>query len=194
MFDKKLFASLQKECEAQDAAREIAIKQSRDVLKQSKKAIYSLHRGQTQTAQEFLNEARAGIKDIRLQGEEHPTLLCTGAFLEAQEEFAEASLYYAFILEQPLPSPAALGLHLDEYLAGLCDLVGELVRAAINASLKEDYATTQRISTWVGDLYAELMMFDFRNSPLRRKFDAIKYGLEKLEDLLLNLKLREKIR
>jgi hypothetical protein len=39
-----------------------------------------------------------------------------------------------------------------------------------------------------------LMMFDFRNIPVRRKFDSIKYGLNKLENLILELKLKNKIK
>ena len=38
------------------------------------------------------------------------------------------------------------------------------------------------------------MMFDFRNIPARKKFDSIKYGLEKLENLVLELKLKNKIK
>jgi hypothetical protein len=34
------------------------------------------------------------------------------------------------------------------------------------------------------------MLFDWRNTPARKKFDSIKYGLEKLEDLALKIKMK----
>ena len=45
----------------------------------------------------------------------------------------------------------------------------------------------------VDEIYGELLKFDFRDSDLRRKFDSVKYDLKKLEDLLLELKLKGKI-
>lgn len=42
----------------------------------------------------------------------------------------------------------------------------------------------------VDELYGELLAFDFRDNDIRRKFDAVKYDLRKLEDLVLDLKLK----
>ena len=53
--------------------------------------------------------------------------------------------------------------------------------------------TALRIREFVTEIYEELLLFDFRNIPVRKKFDSIKYGLEKLEDLVLELKLKKKI-
>ena len=39
-------------------------------------------------------------------------------------------------------------------------------------------------------MYGELLKFDFRDNEVRRKFDAVKYDLRKLEDLVLDLKLK----
>ena len=78
------------------------------------------------------------------------------------------------------------------YLPGVCDLVGELTRRAINAAIKEDYATTFEIKDVVSEIFEELMLFDLRNIPARKKFDSIKYSLEKLEEVALNVKLKRK--
>jgi hypothetical protein len=40
-------------------------------------------------------------------------------------------------------------------------------------------------------LLAQLQAFDFRNGALRRKFDAIKYTLKKLEQVVYELSLSE---
>jgi hypothetical protein len=38
-------------------------------------------------------------------------------------------------------------------------------------------------------LNGQLMGFDFRNGPLRRKYDGVKWGLRRLEDLLFEQSL-----
>ena len=117
-------------------------------------------------------------------------LAMVGAYGEALEEFVEASCYAEFITKKRIPSSNELGVDTEIYLPGLCDLVGELVRKAINSVLKDDAKSALAIKDVVEDLYAELMLFDFRNGPLRKKFDAIKYGLEKLEDLAVKIKVK----
>lgn len=176
-----------------DATRESIIKTSRDALKSSKKAIYATHRGDTKGATALLKDAKKTLATVTKLAGTTAGLQTIGALTEAQEEFAEASFYLAFAIGEPLPSPSDLDVRPDQYLAGLCDLCGELTRAAINAAIAEDYRKTKAIKDLVGNIYAELMKFDFRNSPLRRKFDSIKYGLEKLEDTVLDLKLRDRL-
>ena len=39
-------------------------------------------------------------------------------------------------------------------------------------------------------IYGELLKFDFRDNEIRRKVDAVKYELRKLEDLVLDLKFK----
>lgn len=190
MIDKKLFEQMHGEMDSFDQAREKLIKISRDVLKSSKGAIYSLHRADEKTAQKQLKDAKAIIDQMNALVKKDPHLALVGSYNDALEEFVEASCYFEFVTKKRLPSPKELGVDTDVYLPGLCDLVGELVRKAINSVLKNDTKTALEIKDVVEELYAELMLFDFRNSPLRKKFDAIKYSLEKLEDLAVKLKLK----
>ncbi len=41
-------------------------------------------------------------------------------------------------------------------------------------------------------LLSQLAKFDFRNGPLRRKFDAVKYAVKKLEGILYDLAINDK--
>lgn len=38
-------------------------------------------------------------------------------------------------------------------------------------------------------LFGELVEFDFRNGPLRKKFDGVKYDVRKIDDILYELSL-----
>lgn len=190
MLDKKVFEQMRTEIESFDSARESLIKTSRDILKSSKGAIYSIHRDEIKTAEKQLADAQKCIAQINALIKKDAHLAGVGAYTEALEEFVEAKCYFDFTSKNKIPSPKDLGVDADVYLPGLCDLIGELVRKAINSVLKNDVKTALSIKDFVEDVYDELMMFDFRNSPLRKKFDAIKYSLEKLEDLALKIKMK----
>ncbi len=191
MIDKQGFAELRKQVEEYDVLREHTIKDSRDALKLSKAAIYSLHRNELSTAQKQLSDAKKILDTIRNKCNKEPTLLLTGTYAEALEEYAEAQCYYHYLTQKKIPLARELGLDPETYLAGLCDTVGELVRKAVNSVIQGDNATALEIKEVVGALYEELMLFDFRNTPVRRKFDSIKYSLEKLEELALKIKMKE---
>ncbi len=190
MIDKKSFEQMRRQFEQFDALREQLIKLSRDILKNSKASIYSVHRNELQTAMSQLESARKTIKRIEAMVKKDIHLAQVGAWAEALEEYVEASCYYSFVAKKRIPTPDELHVEPDIYIPGICDFIGELTRRAVNAAIKEDYKTTLLIKEVVTDLYAELMLFDFRNIPARKKFDAIKYSLEKLEDIALQLKLK----
>lgn len=190
--NKKAFVEMRTHLQRFDRMRDELIKTSRDALTLSKKAIYSLHRNETVTAKQQLSAARKTIARMNKLLRQDPHLAVTGAYNEALEEYVEAACYYSLLTSRQLPTARALGVDIDSYLPGLCDLVGELVRKAINSVIKGDTKTALEIRDFVTAVYQELMLFDFRNSPVRRKFDSIKYGLEKLEDLALQIKMKKR--
>lgn len=194
MINKKAFTGMRKQIEKFDSLREDLIKTSRDLLKISKAAIYNIHRHKISDAEKQLKKAKTIIKKMNSFIKKDATLASVGAYSEALEEYVEASCYYKFIKNNKLPTAKELGVETMVYLQGVCDLVGELVRKAINSSIKGEFKTALKIRDFVADIYGELMMFDFRNSPVRRKFDSIKYGLDKLENLILELKLKKKLK
>jgi translin len=189
--DKNAFALMRKQMSLHDSLRDELIKTSRDALTLSKKSIYSLHRGESKEASSQLASAKKIIAKMNALIRKDAHLAVTGAYLEAIEEYVEASCYYSLLAKKELPTPKQLGVDIDSYVPGLCDLVGELVRKAINSAIKNDTKTALEIRDFVTQVYQELMLFDFRNSPVRRKFDSIKYGLEKLEDLALQIKMKK---
>lgn len=192
MTDTALFKRLRERMERFDAQREQLIRESRDALQLSKKAIYALHRKNPAGAKKQLGQAARVLRKLRAFAQKDCRLATQGAFLEAQEEYAEAECFYHFIAGKTFPSPEKLGVDTETYLAGVCDVVGELVRRAVNAAAQGDAKTPLAIKDAVAAIHEELMLFDFRNIPVRRKFDSIKYGLEKLENLALELSLRRK--
>ncbi|VVB81194.1 Translin family protein [uncultured archaeon] len=191
MINKKAFQEMREQMEKFDSLREQLIIQSRTVLKSSKQAIYAAHRGDMKEADKLLEEAKSTIKknDVLVKKDVH--LANVGAYSEGLEEYTEASCYVHYLKTGQIPTPKELGVDADTYLPALSDVIGELVRKAINSAIQGDYDKALAIKFIAGELYEELMLFDWRNSPARKKFDAIKYGLEKLEDLALKIKFKK---
>ncbi len=190
MINKKVFQELREEMEKFDEQREELIKHSRVVLKDSKAAIYSAHRGDMKEAQKLLNEAKKTLSNVENLIKKDNHLAATGAYTDALEEYAEAACYVHYLVTKQIATPKQIGVDAETYLPALGDLVGELVRKAVNSVIAGDTRTALEIKDAVSELYAELMLFDWRNTPARKKFDSIKYGLEKLEDLALKVKMK----
>ncbi|MDD5086725.1 MAG: hypothetical protein PHV16_03140 [Candidatus Nanoarchaeia archaeon] len=190
MANKKDFENMRKELEAFEKHREIVISKSREVIQLSKKIIYAVHRLDINLADKFLKDIKLRLNELNKEAYKSPELIYNGQYKVAVQEFVEAACYLEFVKTKEIPSAKQLKVNTESYIAGICDLTGELVRKAINSAINNDYDEALLIKNFVNDLYNELMLFDFRNE-LRRKFDSIKYDLKKLDDVALGIKLKK---
>ncbi len=187
MINKKEFAKLRKEVKGYDSERERLIKKSRDVLKLSKRVIYAVHRDEMGEAGRLMKEMEREKKELNKIARHSQGLLFEGSYKVAIQEYVEAVLYYHFVREGRLVD---VNVPVDYFVLGLADLPGELVRKAVFLAGKGKVEAVVRIKELVDEVYGELLKFDFRNNEIRRKVDAVKYDLRKLEDLVLDLKLK----
>ncbi|NJO18494.1 MAG: hypothetical protein HC877_23015, partial [Thioploca sp.] len=75
----------------------------------------------------------------------------------------------------------------EEYLAGLCDLSGELARRAVLRAVVKDVKAVAGIREFVVGLQGGFLKFDLRNGELRKKADQIKWNLKRIEDVWYDL-------
>jgi len=190
MLDKKDFENMRKEYHDFDERREKLIKTSRDLLKLSKQIIYAVHRQDMKSAKTSVAKINAVLGALKKIIKNNPGLETVGAYRTAVGEYVEALLYYHFIKDNKIPTHKQLKVKTEHYLLGLCDLTGEFVRKAVYLAGKGKYDYVVKIKDCIDDIYGELIKFNIRNGDLRRKFDSIKYDLKKLEDLVLQLKLK----
>ena len=193
MLDEKDFAEMVEEYSKSDSIREDVIKLGRDIIKLSKQIIYNTHRNNLDKAESGVKEIKKLIVSFNKTAEKDPELLYSGTYRSALQEYVEAVAYFSFVKEKIIPSRKDLNIRLECYLLGLCDLTGELVRNAILSATKEKYSEVKSVYSLVEEIFNNMLQFDFRNSDLRKKFDGVKYDLKKLEDLVLQLKLKDKI-
>jgi len=83
-----------------------------------------------------------------------------------------------------------LKLDIEEYLIGLCHLCNDLSRLAVNSVTNQDFQRPIKIAEFMNSLYTGFRMLNLKNDTLRKKFDAIKYDLKKVEEVVYDLSIR----
>lgn len=79
---------------------------------------------------------------------------------------------------------------MEDYLLGLLNLASELSRFAVNAVTSEDYERPLKISKFVGDLNSGFRLLNLKNDGLRKRFDALKYDVKKIEEIVYDISIR----
>lgn len=184
---------IRKDMEKADKVREKVIRQSRKIIKTSKTAIGAVHRDEIAKAENVLDKMRDDLKELKDTAKKNPRLQYEGIFRVAVQEYVEALSLLEFLKSNKIITYNQEFVNEENYIAGLCDLSGELVRKAINSSINDNYDMAVKIRKVLEDLYIELSKFEFRNGELRRKYDGIKYDIKKLDDLVFQLKMKDKI-
>ncbi len=175
--------------EEADKEREIVIKDSRNVLKAAKQAIFALHRNNLDEAKSLLKTAKDEKETI--EKKINNPRVHSGSFNNACEEYAEAALFLHFQENSELLSFSDIEVTEEEYLGACADLTGELGRRAVILATERKADEVKKIRDFTDDIYGEFVKFDFRNGDLRRKYDSIKYNLQKMEQVLYNLEMNK---
>lgn len=81
-------------------------------------------------------------------------------------------------------------LTLEEYLLSLTDLTSDLSRLATNAVTMGDFELPLTISSFIKDLFAGFQVLNLKNDILRKRADAVKYDVKRVEDVVYDLSLR----
>jgi translin len=168
--------------EARTQAREKALAQARVLTRHCANAIRAIHREQRTLALDHLQQARLLTQTIQADLADYPDLYYAGYTQDALKEYAEASLVYALIYDEPLPTPADLNLEPVTYLLGLAESVGELRRRCLDILRNGHSEEAERLLSHMDDIYAILVTMDYP--------EAITGGLRRLTDVVRSLNER----
>ncbi|CAI5728013.1 unnamed protein product [Peronospora effusa] len=189
LLNRQDFIDMNEEMHEYDEMREKIIKRSREILKASKQAIFALHRGDRVEALKLLSDAEKVIPELVALTEKNSSLR-DGSLASSLEEYAEAKCFYYYLdTKCLLPRQDVPIVDKNEYLGGVIDFTGELMKYAVVKATARNVEEVKRCKAMVEAISGELIQFDFRNGPLRRKFDSVKYNLRKLENTLYELSL-----
>ncbi len=166
-----------------DAKREQLIALSRAIIKSSKIVINSIHRNNSSETEAELQTMLSLKKQLDAMISKENKFAYEGSTKIAYQEYAEAHLFYEFIKGHSF-SQSTFAIPVESYLLGLCDLTGEMGRLAVLSATRNDYKLVERIAKAVEEIHDFFIRLNLRNSELRKKSDAIKWNLKKLEDIM----------
>ena len=178
--------------EIRTAARDRALSQARTLTRYCAHAIRAIHRNEHDLAQEQLANARGIVSALRTDLSEFPDLYYAGYTQDALKEFAEASIVFALVNEEPLPSPGEIRLENATYLNGLAEAAGELRRRCLDI-LRHGYSKeAERLLNHMDEIYAVLITMDYPDAitnGLRRQTDIVRSVTERTRgDLTISLR------
>ncbi|KAK8963549.1 hypothetical protein KSP40_PGU002581 [Platanthera guangdongensis] len=196
--------------------RERVVKASRDVTMNSKKVIFQVHRANKDNKEEVLLKAE---KDLAATTEQYMSRLVKElqgtdfwklrrAYSFGVQEYVEAATFCRFCRKGSLlglneinstlaplsdQNDEPLQINALDYLLGLADLTGELMRLAIGRISDGEVDYAQRIRRFVQDIYRELtllapMMDD--NAEMKKKMETMLQSVMKIENACYSVHVR----
>jgi translin len=175
-------AQLRAVLEATNAARERALKECREIIRSSSRAIRAVHRLEFKEAETLLKETRERVEVVKTVLNDHPELFHAGYVHDSQKEYVEAEAMYAIVREEGIPSPETLGVEPAAYLNGLAEAGSECRRYVLDRLRAGEMEGADRVLQVMDDIYYELITFDFPDAitgGLRRTTDAFRAVLER---------------
>ncbi|MBI2436632.1 MAG: hypothetical protein HYV41_02750 [Candidatus Magasanikbacteria bacterium] len=165
------------------------IKLSDDALHFSKRAIFAMHRDDLTEAQMKLNDAEKNLKEVIKKYGKDERATDEGSYKAGLEEFVEATLLYQFLTTGKISEIKSLPISPESYVAGLCDVPGELYRYAIKSATIRNIEMVKKCAMTAEEITGELIEFNL-TSYLRNKFDQAKSAVQKIEQIVYELSLR----
>jgi translin len=176
-----IIEKIDKHIDEKEHIREQALRSSRDIIIRCRKAIQCLHRDLPEKAEGHIVDASKKLTDLYKITEAHQDLFHAGFVENAAQELVEASCLRNIMEGKDLPDPDTLQTTYRSYLLGLCDVVGELRRAALDFILEGEAERANEYLRYMDDIYDAIMSFDYPSGliPIKRKQDMVRGLIEK---------------
>ncbi|OIV93686.1 hypothetical protein TanjilG_16537 [Lupinus angustifolius] len=190
--------------------RERVVKASRDITMNSKKVIFQVHRLSKYNKDEVLEKAEKDLAAVtdqyisrlvrELQGTDFWKL--RRAYSPGIQEYVEAATFCSFCKNGTLlkldeinntllplsdPSIQPLQINILDYLLGIADLTGELMRLAIGRISDGELEFAEKICRFARDIYRELTLVVPHmdaSSDMKTKMDTMLQSVMKIENVI----------
>eukprot|EP00656_Telonema_subtile_P027056 TRINITY_DN2904_c0_g1_i1.p1 TRINITY_DN2904_c0_g1~~TRINITY_DN2904_c0_g1_i1.p1 ORF type:complete len:406 (-),score=116.87 TRINITY_DN2904_c0_g1_i1:52-1269(-) len=183
--------SLQEEIAQADERRDTVFKATRSINRSAARVLFEISIGDFAEVDGTIAKSAEAVSGIvQLLG---GSTKREGNLSQTIQSLAEACLLQQFFLSGKLVNKAALAVPCsdDEYLCAALGVAQHLARYCVGRAVEADVASIALCRTLVSQLMEQMLQFDLRNGPLRRKYDGLKYALKKLETITYELSLLE---
>ena len=167
--------------EGKEKIREEALKTSRDIIICCRKGIQQLHQNKLDDANNFIKQALTKLTKLYSETKDHPDIFHAGFVENAAQEIVEIHCLYNIMKGENLPDPDTIQTTYSAYLLGLCDVVGELRRGALDFMLEGNIAKANEYLGYMDKIYDAIMSFDYPSAlvPIKKKQDMVRGLIEK---------------
>ncbi len=164
-----------------EKVREDALRYSRDIIICCRKGIQQLHRNLPEEAESFRVQAFAMLKELVEFTKNHPDIFNAGFVENAGQEYVELHCLGNIMRGEDLPDPDVIQTTYSSYLLGLCDVVGELRRSALDFMLEGETEKANEYLHHMDRIYDAIMSFDYPSAlvPIKKKQDVVRALVEK---------------
>jgi len=165
------------ELDSMVSRREKLLKESRDVISLSAKAIVGIHTGRLEEAEKLLVDVKRLLRDLRKVAGEDLSRYLT----QPEAEYVEASVLRCIAARRPIPRHRALGVSSGAYILGLLDVIGELKRMVYDSIRRGETRDASNLFNIMEQLYIHLSpyaVYDHVVQGVKRKLDVSRMLIE----------------
>ncbi|MBA2839674.1 translin [Methanococcus maripaludis] len=177
--------------EKKNETREKILKISREIVKDCGLIIRKTQKGD----QVDFSDIKEKLKELKNYSETHFEFQKYRGTPE--QEYVEARVYYSVIFENKILEFSDFEGTLEEnYILGLCDVIGELRRITLESIRKDEKTKAELYFEYMDRIYDFLMEFDNYHviDGLRRKQDVSRSLIEKTHGDIVNFNENLKLR
>ncbi len=177
----KIVNKIEKSIDDKDKIRELALRISREIIIGCRKAIQLIHQKLMREAKNNIIKSSKKLQELYHLTEGHPELYHAGFVENAAQELVESSCLYNIIRGIDLPDPDEIKTTYSSYLLGLCDLVGELRRSALDKIREGAAKKADDYLKMMEDIYDVIIRFDYPSGliPIKKKQDMVRNLIER---------------
>ena len=177
----KIVNKIEKSIDDKDKIREQALRSSREIIIGCRKAIQLIHQESMKNAINNIKKASTKLQGLYELTKDYPELFHAGFVENAAQELVEAQCFYNVMKGRDLPDPDDIKTTYSSYLLGLCDLVGELRRTALDYIRAGEAKEADNYLSMMDDIYDVIIRFDYPSGliPIKKKQDMVRNLIER---------------
>lgn len=177
----KIVDKIEKNIDNKDRVREQALRSSREIIISCRKAIQNVHKDLLKESKTEIKNASVKLQKLYDLTKDHPELYHAGFVENAAQELVEAFCLYNIMKGEELPDPDEIKTTYSSYLLGLCDLVGELRRTALDSIREGKTKKADDYLKMMEDIYDLIIRFDYPSGllPIKKKQDMVRNLIER---------------
>ncbi len=168
---------ISKELDEVEGKREKLLRESRDVISLSGKAITDIHSMNLKDASLKIDKAKELLINLRKVSSND----LNRYLIVPETEYVEATSLYSIAMEKPIPSYKELEVMNISYLLGLLDTIGEIKRRTYDEIRRGKSREASELFKIMEHLYVILLplaVYDRLAKGLRRKLDVARILIE----------------